>query len=60
MNIILFGPPGAGKGTQAEMLRERFQIPTISTGNMIREAIKNQTPMGKEAKAIIDRGELLA
>ncbi len=60
MNIILFGPPGAGKGTQAEMLRERFQIPTISTGNMIREAIKNQTPMGLEAKAVIDRGELLA
>ncbi len=60
MNIILFGPPGAGKGTQAEMLRERYQIPTISTGNMIREAIKNQTPMGLEAKAVIDRGELLA
>lgn len=60
MNIILFGPPGAGKGTQAEMLRERFNIPTISTGNMIREAIKNQTPMGVAAKAVIDRGELLA
>ncbi len=60
MNIILFGPPGAGKGTQAEMLRERFEIPSISTGNMIREAIKNQTPMGLEAKAVIDRGELLA
>ncbi len=60
MNIILFGPPGAGKGTQAEMLRERYGIPTISTGNMIREAIKNQTPMGVAAKAVIDRGELLA
>jgi adenylate kinase len=60
MNIILFGPPGAGKGTQAEMLRERYEIPTISTGNMIREAIKNQTPMGLEAKERIDRGELLA
>lgn len=60
MNIILFGPPGAGKGTQAEMLRERYEIPTISTGNMIREAIKNQTPIGLEAKERIDRGELLA
>ena len=60
MNIILFGPPGAGKGTQAEMLRERYGIPTISTGNMIREAIKNQTPMGLAAKERIDRGELLA
>ena len=60
MNIILFGPPGAGKGTQAEMLRERYEIPTISTGNMIREAIKNQTPMGLAAKERIDRGELLA
>lgn len=60
MNIILFGPPGAGKGTQAEMLRERYEIPTISTGNMIREAIKNQTPVGLAAKERIDRGELLA
>ena len=60
MNIILFGPPGAGKGTQAEMLRERYEIPTISTGNMIREAIKNQTPMGLAAKERIDRGDLLA
>lgn len=60
MKIILFGPPGAGKGTQAEMLRERYGIPTISTGNMIREAIKNQTPMGLAAKERIDRGELLA
>ena len=60
MNSILFGPPGAGKGTQAEMLRERYEIPTISTGNMIREAIKNQTPMGLAAKERIDRGELLA
>lgn len=60
MNIVLFGPPGAGKGTQAEMLRERYHIPTISTGNMIREAIKNQTPMGVAAKERIDRGEFLA
>ena len=59
MNLILFGPPGAGKGTQAEILKERFSIPTISTGNMIREAIKNGTELGKKAKAIIDGGNLL-
>jgi adenylate kinase len=60
MNLILFGPPGAGKGTQAEILKEKFSIPTISTGNMIREAIKNGTELGKKAKAIIDGGNLLA
>lgn len=60
MKIILFGPPGAGKGTQAEILRERYHIPTVSTGNMIREAIAKGTEMGKAAKAVIDRGELLA
>ncbi|MBR4867772.1 MAG: adenylate kinase [Clostridia bacterium] len=60
MNLILFGPPGAGKGTQAEILRDRYSIPTISTGNMIREAIKNETELGKMAKAIIDGGNLLA
>ncbi len=59
MNLILFGPPGAGKGTQAEILRDHFSIPTISTGNMIREAIKNGTELGKMAKAIIDGGNLL-
>ena len=60
MNLILFGPPGAGKGTQAEILSNRFSIPTISTGNMIREAIKNGTELGKMAKSIIDGGNLLA
>ncbi len=60
MNLILFGPPGAGKGTQAEILRDKFSIPTISTGNMIREAIKNGTELGKKAKSIIDGGNLLA
>ncbi len=59
MNLILFGPPGAGKGTQAEILRDKFSIPTISTGNMIREAIKNGTELGKMAKSIIDGGNLL-
>ncbi len=60
MNLVLFGPPGAGKGTQAEILSNRFSIPTISTGNMIREAIKNGTELGKMAKSIIDGGNLLA
>ncbi len=60
MNLILFGPPGAGKGTQAEILSNRFSIPAISTGNMIREAIKNGTELGKMAKSIIDGGNLLA
>jgi adenylate kinase len=60
MNLILFGPPGAGKGTQAEILRDKFSIPTISTGNMIRETIKNGTELGKKAKSIIDGGNLLA
>ena len=60
MNLILFGPPGAGKGTQAEILKERFSIPTISTGNMIREAIQAGTELGKMAKSIIDGGNLLA
>ncbi len=59
MNLILFGPPGAGKGTQAEILKERFSIPAISTGNMIREAIQKGTELGKRAKAIIDGGNLL-
>ncbi len=59
MKLILLGAPGAGKGTQAEILKERFSIPTISTGNMIREAIKNGTELGKKAKAIIDGGNLL-
>lgn len=60
MNLILFGPPGAGKGTQAEILKERFSIPTISTGNMIRDAIQKGTELGKMAKTIIDGGNLLA
>ena len=50
MNIILFGPPGAGKGTQAKELIERFSIPQISTGDILRAAIANKTPLGLEAK----------
>ena len=60
MNIIMLGAPGAGKGTQAAVLCEHFGIPTISTGNMIREALKNGTEMGlKAAKSYMDDGKLV-
>lgn len=59
MNLILLGPPGAGKGTQAVRISERYGLPHISTGDMLRSAIKAQTPMGLAAKSHIDRGELV-
>ena len=59
MNLILLGAPGAGKGTQAEILCERLNIPTISTGNMIREALKSGTEMGLKAKAFVEAGQLV-
>lgn len=59
MNLILLGAPGAGKGTQAEILCQRLNIPTISTGNMIREALKSGTEMGLKAKAFIEAGQLV-
>lgn len=59
MNIIFFGAPGAGKGTQAEIVSKKLDIPTISTGNIIREAIKNETEMGLSAKSYIDAGKLV-
>ncbi len=60
MNLILLGAPGAGKGTQAEIISDRLGIPTISTGNIIREAIKNETEMGLAAKAAAESGELVS
>jgi len=59
MNIILFGPPGAGKGTQAKKLQNEFNIPQLSTGDIFRSAIKNETPLGVEVKSILDNGELV-
>lgn len=59
MKLILLGAPGAGKGTQAEILAEKLSIPTISTGNILREAIKNETKVGLEAKRFMDAGQLV-
>ena len=59
MNIIFLGAPGAGKGTQAEIVSERFGIPAISTGAIIREAIKTGTEMGLEARKFTERGALV-
>ena len=59
MNIILLGAPGAGKGTQAELLVEKLSIPAISTGNMLREAMANGTELGKKAKKYMDEGSLV-
>lgn len=59
MNIILMGLPGAGKGTQASEIVKKFTIPHISTGDMFRKAIKDETDLGKEAKSYMDRGELV-
>lgn len=59
MHILLMGPPGAGKGTQAANLVEKFQIPHISTGDMFRAAVKEGTELGKQAKACMDAGQLV-
>ena len=59
MNLILLGAPGAGKGTQAELLVKKLSIPAISTGNMLREAIANGTALGKKAKEYMDEGNLV-
>ena len=59
MKLILLGAPGAGKGTQAEILCKELEIPTISTGNILRAAIKNGTPTGMKAKAYMDEGKLV-
>ena len=59
MNLILLGAPGAGKGTQAEAICKNFSIPSVSTGNIIREALKSGTELGKKAKSFMDEGKLV-
>jgi adenylate kinase len=59
LNLILFGPPGAGKGTQAERLRQDFQLPYIATGDMLRVNVKEESELGREAKEYMDAGDLV-
>ncbi len=59
MKIVMFGPPGAGKGTQSKLLVEQYRIPQISTGDLFRENLSKQTPLGLKAKGYMDKGELV-
>lgn len=59
MNVLLMGPPGAGKGTQADLIKDRYPIPHISTGDMFREAVSTGTELGREAKKYMDSGKLV-
>ena len=59
MRVIFLGPPGVGKGTQADFIAQKYQIPKLSTGDLLRESVTNETPLGKEAKGYMSRGELV-
>jgi adenylate kinase len=59
LRVVLLGPPGAGKGTQAKLLREKFEVCQVSTGDILRKAVADQSPLGKEASAYIKRGDLV-
>jgi adenylate kinase len=59
LNLILLGPPGAGKGTQAERLTDDFNLPYVATGNILRRAVADETPLGKEVKTFMDAGQLV-
>lgn len=59
MNLLFMGPPGAGKGTQAALVCQKYKIPQVSTGDILREAVKKSTPLGRKAKEIMERGELV-
>src|SRR5687768_2293110 len=59
MNLILLGPPGAGKGTQAKLIHGEFGIPQVSTGDILRQAVRDETPLGAKAKPLMDAGKLV-
>ncbi|QOC22826.1 adenylate kinase [Wenzhouxiangella sp. AB-CW3] len=59
MRIVLLGPPGSGKGTQAALLKDRIKVPHISTGDLLRSAVADETPLGRQARSFMDRGELV-
>jgi adenylate kinase len=59
MRVVFLGPPGSGKGTQAKLLSERLGVPAISTGEMLRTAVTEGTPLGRQARAVMERGELV-
>jgi adenylate kinase len=60
MRVVFLGPPGSGKGTQAKLLAERLKVPAISTGDILRAAVRDRTPLGVQAQAVMEKGELVS